>query len=52
MKSVQIQRFSWSVFSRTRTEYGDLSSKSPYSIRMLENTDQKKTSYLDTFHVV
>ena len=42
MKTVQIRRFSWSVFSHARTAYGDLSSKSPYSIQMLENTDQKK----------
>ena len=25
-----------------RTEYGDLGSKSPYSVRIQENTDQKK----------
>ena len=33
MKSVQIRSFFWSVFSRIRTEYGDL---------LRENTDQKK----------
>ena len=25
---------------------------SPYSVRMRENTDQKKNAYLDTFHAV
>ena len=32
----------WSIFSRIRTEYGDLRSKSPYLVRKRENTDQKK----------
>ena len=53
--SVQIRRYFWFVFSCIRTEYGDLSyfwsvfsciqtdllCKSPYSIRMQENMDQK-----------
>ena len=38
--SVQIRDFFWSLFSRVRTEYGD--SKSPDSVRIPENTDQKK----------
>ena len=42
VKSVQIQSFFWSVFSCIRTEYGDLLRKSPYSVRIQENTDQKK----------
>ena len=45
MKSVKIRCFFWSVFSRIRTEhgdFGDLHSKSPYSVRIRENTDQKK----------
>ena len=42
MKSVQIWRFLWSVFSCIRAEYGDLLRKSPYSVRIQENTDQKK----------
>ena len=33
VKSVQIRSFLWSVFFRIRTEY---------SVRMRENTDQKK----------
>ena len=41
VKSVQIQSYFWSVFSCIRTEYGDLRSKSPYSVRIRENTDQK-----------
>ena len=32
----------WSVFSCIPIEYGDLLRKSPYSVRMQENTDQKK----------
>ena len=51
MKSVQIRSFSWSVFSRIRTENGDTEYLS-YSIRMRENTDHKKTPNLDTFHAV
>ena len=42
VKCVQIRSFFWSVFSCIRTEYGDLRSKSPYSVRIQENTDQKK----------
>ena len=42
VKRVQIRSFFWSVFSRTRTEYGDLLRKSRYSVRIREKTDQKK----------
>ena len=42
VKSAQIQSFFWPVFSCIRTEYGDLNCKSPYSIRIQKNTDQKK----------
>ena len=42
VKSVQIHSFFWSVFSCIRTEYGYLRSKSPYSVRVQENKDQKK----------
>ena len=48
----QIRSFFWSVFSRIRSEYGEIRRISPYSVRMRENTDQKKTPYLNTFHVV
>ena len=41
MKTVQIRSFFWSVFSRIRTEYGDILCISPYSVRVRENTDQK-----------
>ena len=34
----------WSVFSRIRTEYGDLLCKPPYSVQMQEKTG--------TFHAV
>ena len=33
----------WSVFSRIRTEYGEILCISPYSVRMRENTDQNNT---------
>ena len=42
VKSVPIRSFFWSAFSRIRTEYGEIRSISPYSVRMRENTDQKK----------
>ena len=44
VNSTQIQSFFWSVFSRIWTKYGDLDlfRKSPYSVQMRENTDQKK----------
>ena len=51
LKSVQIQSFFWSLFSCIWTEYRDLRSISPYSIRMQENADRKRL-YLDTFPVV
>ena len=35
--------FFWSVFSRIWTEYGDLLRKSPYSVQLCENTDQKNS---------
>ena len=42
MKCVQIRSLFWSVFSRIWTEYGVVQSISLYSVRMRENTDQKK----------
>ena len=35
----------WSVFSRIRTDYGEILRISPYSVRMLENTDQNNFEY-------
>ena len=35
----------WSVFSRIRTEYGEIHCISPYLIWMRENTDQKNSEY-------
>ena len=40
VKSFQTRSFFWSVFSPIWTEYGDLRSKSPYSVQIRENTDQ------------
>ena len=42
VKSVRIRGFFWSVFSRIRTEYGEILSN---SVRMRENTDQKISEY-------
>ena len=52
MKSVQMRSFFWSVFSRLWTEHREIRSISPYSVRVRENTDQKKLRILDTFHRV
>ena len=35
----------WSVISRIRTEFGEIRSISPYSVRMWENTDQNNSEY-------
>ena len=35
----------WSVFSRIRTEYGEILRISPYSVRMWGNTDQNDSEY-------
>ena len=41
VKSVQMSK-SWPIFSRIWSEYGDILRKSPYSVWIRENTDQKK----------
>ena len=35
----------WSVFPRIRTEYGEIRSIFPYSVRMRKNTDQNNSEY-------
>ena len=45
VKSVQMRGFFWSIFPCIGTEYGDLRSKSPCSVRMQGNTDQKKIRF-------
>ena len=42
VKRVQIWSLFWSVFSRIWTEHRKIRSIFPYSVRMRENTDQKK----------
>ena len=37
--------FFWSVFSRIRTEYGEIRSIAQYSVRIQKNTDQKISEY-------
>ena len=54
-RSNRLNITAWNVFSvfyPIRNVYGDLWSKSRYSVRARENTDQKKTPYLDTFHAM
>ena len=41
LKSGQIRSFFWSISFRIWTEYEDLRTKSSYSLRKWENTDQK-----------
>ena len=52
VKNVQIRNFLWSVFSRIQTEYGDLECKSPYSLRIIENTEQKKLRTWTFFTII
>ena len=59
MKSVQIRSYFWSVFSRIRTEYGDLFKygviSGPYFPVFGLNTGKygpEITPYLDTYHAV
>ena len=35
----------WSAFSHIRTEYAELRSTSPYSVRIREKTDQNNSEY-------
>ena len=42
VKNVQIRSLFWSLFSCIWAEYEYLHRKSPYSMRIRENTDQKK----------
>ena len=35
----------WSLVFHIRTEYGELRSISPYSVRMRENTDKNNSEY-------
>ena len=49
VKSVQIQSIFWSVFSRT--EYRNLRSKSPHSVRIGKYRPEK-TSHLDIFNAI
>ena len=42
VKRIQIRSFFWSLFFRIPTEYGEILSISPFSVRMRENTDQQK----------
>ena len=53
--SVQIRSFLWSVFSRIQTEYGEIRSISPYSVRMRKNAGKMRTRITlntDSFYVV
>ena len=45
VRSVQIRSLFWSVFSRIRTEYGEIRSIFPCSVQMLENADKNNSKY-------
>ena len=45
VKSVRIWRFSGPLFSRIRTEYGEILRIYSYSVQIRENTDQKNSEY-------
>ena len=44
-QKISVFGISRSVFPYIWTEYRDLLGKSPYSVRMLENADQKNSEY-------
>ena len=44
--------FFWFIFSRIWTSYREIRSISPYSVRMRENTNQKKSEYGHFPHIV
>ena len=44
--------FLWSIIFRIRTEYGEIRSMFPYSVRMPESKDKNNSKYEDTFHAV
>ena len=52
MKSVQIRSFFWSVFSRIRTEYGEMLRISPVFSPNAGKYGPEITLYLETFHAV
>ena len=45
LKKCRYSELLWSAFSRIRTEYGEIRSISPYSVRMRENVDQSNSEY-------
>ena len=51
VKSVKIRSFFWSVFSRIRTEYGEIRSNHVFSSNA-GKYGAEKTPYMDTFHAV
>ena len=44
-KKCPYSKLLWSVFSRIRTEHGEIQSVFPYSVRIRENTDQNNSEY-------
>ena len=45
LKECPLSELFWSVFSRIRTEYGEILRIPPYSVRIQENTDQNNSEY-------
>ena len=44
-------KFYWCLFSHISTEYGNSHNKSPYSVRMRKNTEQRNSN-TDSFNEV
>ena len=45
VKSAQVRRFFWSLFSHSRTEYGEIRSISPYSVRIWKMRTRKNSIF-------
>ena len=45
-KKCPYSEYVWSIFSRLRTENGEIRSISPYSVWMRENADQNNSEYV------
>ena len=52
MKSAQIRSFFLVRIFPIQTEYGEIQSISPYSVKMQKKFGSEKTSHLDTFQAV
>ena len=51
-KKCQYSELFWSAFPRIWTEYGEIRSISPYSVRIRENTEQNNSKYRHFLRIV